>query len=218
MKSFQVKKRGFTLIEMLIAFFLAMFILSAFYLMHGQTQRRLVKMIHKARGQQAVRLFMTKLRQELKGATKVYIPTQAPGADEQNLPYSWDGQPRSDVIILMQGRSNTRDYPGFTIKYEFIKEKGAIRFSEYQNQNQLIREGIFLGGNTQILSFHAKQSDQSVQILSQKHKVDVWIGYYDIAKPGSVGGDNREVVPLEASLSVFPRPINMLLRIDVPQG
>jgi prepilin-type N-terminal cleavage/methylation domain-containing protein len=211
-------KRGFTLIEMLVAFFLATFILGVFYMMHGTYQVRLIKVIQKSRGQQAVRLLMTKLRQELKAATAVYIPSSPPAPEYQDLPYVYT-EPRNDVIIIMQGRSNLRDYPGYTIKYEFIREKKAIRFSEYKNRNQLIRQGLFLGGLTQLLGFHAQQSGKTEQILIQKHKVYVEVEYYDMEKTGEKFGDNRElVIPLKASLTVYPRPINMLLKIDVPQG
>jgi len=203
---------------MLVAFLLATFIMGIFYMMHGTYQVRLIKVIQKSRGQQAVRLLMTKLRQELKAATSVYIPSSPPSPEYQDLPYVYT-EPRNDVIIILQGRSNLRDYPGYTVKYEFIREKKAIRFSEYKNRNQLIRQGLFLGGLTQLLSFHAQQSDKTEQILIQKHKVYVEVEYYDIEKRGEKFGDSRElVVPLKASLTVYPRPINMLLKIDVPQS
>lgn len=214
------KKSGFTLIEMLIGFFLSMFILSVFYFMHGTYQIRLIKVIHKARGQQAVRLFMTKIRQELKGATKIYIPKGPKSADEQEFPYEWR-ESRSDVIFIQMGRTNIRDYPGFTVMYEYVQDKKAIRFREFQRQGGRLvplREGIFLGGNTQILGFHASQTDSREQILIQKHKVDIELEYFDIVKPGAKKDGHEMVIPLSSKLTVYPRPINMLLRIDVPQG
>ena len=211
------RKRGFTLIEMLVSFFLATFILSVFYMMHGTYQSRLIKVIQKSRGQQAVRLFLTKLRQELKGALEVYVPNSPPGGNALDLPHVYT-EPRNDILVIVLGRSNIHDYPGFTIKYEYIQEKKAIKFAEYKNRNELIRQGLFLGGLTQILGFHAQQTDKTEQILIQKHKVDVELEYYDMEKRGKKASDKRLILPLKATLTVFPRPINMLLRIDVPQG
>lgn len=211
------RKRGFTLIEMLIAFALATFILSVFYMMYGTYSSRLTKVIQKSRGQQAVRLFLTKLRQELKGALEVYVPNEPPSGDALNLPHVYT-DPRNDVLIIVLGRSNIHDYPGYTIKYEYIKDKKAIRYSEYKNRNELIREGLFLGGLTQILGFHAQQTGKTEQILIQKHKVDVELEFFDLEKAGKKVDDKRLILPMKATLTVYPRPINMLLRIDVPQG
>jgi len=211
------RRGGFTLIEMLIGFALATFILSVFYMMYGTYSSRLSKVIQKSRGQQAVRLFLTKIRQELKGALEVYVPNSPPGPDAQDLPHVYT-EPRNDVLIIVMGRSNIHDYPGFTVKYEYLQDKKAIRFSEYKNRNELIREGLFLGGLTQILGFHAQQTGKTEQILIQKHKVDVELEFYDMEKAGKKVGDKRLILPMKANLTVFPRPINMLLRIDVPQG
>ena len=101
-------------------------------------------------------------------------------------------------------------------KYEFDKKKGAIVFSEYENRNQLIRTGNFLGGNTQILGFSAHQTDMNEQILIQKFKVDIEIDYYDTTKEGK-SKNNKSIVHSKANLTVYPRHINMMLRIDVPQ-
>ena len=212
------RRKGFTLIELLIGFLLAMFILSVFYLMHGTYQIRLVKLIQKARGQQAVRLLMTKLRQELKGAVKVYVPTGPQASQEAAIGDHQFNEIRNDILVIQMGRSNIRDYPGYTVQYEYLRDKKAILYKEFKNGNQLITERLFLGGNTQILGFHVRQTDKTEQILIQKHKVDVELEYFDTAKL-TKGSDGREmVVPLRANLTVYPRPINMLLRIDVPQG
>lgn len=211
-------KKGFTLIELLIGFLLAMFILSVFYFMHGTYQVRLVKLIQKARGQQAVRLIMTKLRQELKGAVKVYVPTGPQTSDDAPIGDHQFSGTRNDILVIQMGRSNIRDYPGYTVQYEYLREKKAILYKEFKNGNQLIKERLFLGGNTQILGFHVRQTDKTEQILIQKHKVDVELEYFDTAKINKTSNGREMVVPLRANLTVYPRPINMLLRIDVPQG
>ncbi len=211
-------RKGFTLIELLIGFLLAMFILSVFYLMHGTYQVRLVKLIQKSRGQQAVRLLMTKLRQELKGAVKVYVPTGPQSMDEAPLGDHQFNETRNDILVIQMGRSNIRDYPGYTVQYEYLRDKKAILYKEFKNGNQLVKERLFLGGNTQILGFHVRQTDKTEQILIQKHKVDVELEYFDTAKLTKSSDGREMVVPLRANLTVYPRPINMLLRIDVPQG
>lgn len=212
------RKFGFTLIELLIGFLLAMFILSVFYLMHGTYQVRLVKLIQKSRGQQAVRLLMTKLRQELKGAVKVYVPTGPRGSDDSSVGDHQFSEARNDILVIQMGRTNIRDYPGYTVQYEFLRDKKAILYKEFKNGNELISERIFLGGNTQILGFHVRQTDKTEQILIQKHKVDVEIEYFDTAKQVKTSSSHELIIPLRANLTVYPRPINMLLRIDVPQG
>lgn len=212
------RRSGFTLIELLIGFLLAMFILSVFYLMHGTYQVRLVKLIQKSRGQQAVRLLLTKLRQELKGAVKVYIPTGPRGSNDAELGDHQFSETRNDILVIQMGRTNTRDYSGYTVQYEFIRDKKAILYKEFKNGNELLSERMFLGGSTQILGFHVRQTDKTEQILIQKHKVDVEIEYFDTAKQTKDSRGHEMIVPLRANLTVYPRPINMLLRIDVPQG
>lgn len=214
----RLQSKGFTLIELLVGFLLAMFILSAFYFMHGTYQVRLVKLIQKARGQQAVRLLMTKLRQELKGAVKVYIPTGPQDMSDGPIGDHQFGGVRNDILVIQMGRSNTRDFSGYTVQYEYLREKKAILYKEFKNGSELIKERLFLGGNTQILGFHVRQTDKTEQILIQKHKVDVELEYFDNAKIDKTLDGREMVVPLRANLTVYPRPINMLLRIDVPQG
>jgi hypothetical protein len=212
------KRKAFTLVEMLIGFLLAMCIMGVFYFMHGTYQYRLVRVMQKSQGQQAVRLFLTKLRQELKESLAVYIPAGGPpSGDFANLPYDYTG-PANDVILLMLGRSELHDHPDYVIKYEYIKDKKAIRFSEYANKNQLLgTPRLFLAGNNQILGFHAQQTGLNEQILTQKCRVDVEVEYFDTAKVKDYGQANKRVVPMKANLSVYPRAINMGLRIDVPQ-
>ena len=186
--------------------------------MHGTYQVRLVKLIQKSRGQQAVRLLLTKLRQELKGAVKVYIPTGPRGANDSELGDHQFSETRNDILVIQMGRTNIRDYSGYTVQYEFLRDKKAILYKEFKNGNELLKERMFLGGNTQILGFHVRQTDKTEQILIQKHKVDVEIEYFDTAKQGSGSRGQEMIIPLRANLTVYPRPINMLLRIDVPQG
>jgi Tfp pilus assembly protein PilV len=202
---FKNGRRAFTLIELLVSFAIAMFILSTFYLMHSSYQNRLVKMIQKARGQQAVRLLLTKMRQELKSATKVEILENplSPG-----LNYS--------AVKIYMGATNIRRYEGYAVQYAFDKEKSAIKFSEYEKENELIRDYYFLGGLTQIMDFYVHQTSLNEQILTQKHKVDVQVDYYDAVS--NVKENNQEQLrPMMARLTVYPRATNMFLRIDVPQ-
>ncbi|MCO4783562.1 MAG: prepilin-type N-terminal cleavage/methylation domain-containing protein [Candidatus Cloacimonetes bacterium] len=206
-------KKGFTLIEMLISFFLAMSILSVFYFMHITYQNRLVKLMKKVKGQQAVRLFLTKLRQELKQSIEIYVPTRPA---DSSVPYEWQGSPRRDVVVMFLGRSNLHDYDGYAIKYEYIEEEKSIRYSEYKNRTELIRQGTFLGGDTQILSFEVFPTDLNEQILMQKFQVYAQIGYYDITRKEKKS-KNELIVPKYAHLSVYPRTINTSLLIDVPQ-
>ncbi|PCJ20355.1 MAG: hypothetical protein COB02_04795 [Candidatus Cloacimonadota bacterium] len=210
---FNKNKKAFTLIEMLISFLLAMSILSVFYFMHMTYQNRLIKLIKKVKGQQAVRLFLTKLRQELKAATEIYVPTRQA---DSSVPYEWQGDSRRDVVVLFLGRSNIHDYEGYAVKYEYIQEKKAIKYSEYKNRTELIRQGIFLGGDTQILAFGVYPTDLNEQILMQKFQVHVEIGYFDITRKGKTV-ENELMVPKVAYLSVYPRAINTSLLIDVPQ-
>ncbi|MCJ8347843.1 prepilin-type N-terminal cleavage/methylation domain-containing protein [bacterium] len=207
-------KKAFTLIEMLISFLLAMSILSVFYFMHITYQNRFVKLMKKVKGQQAVRLFLTKLRQELKASTEVYVPTRP--ADSNSVPFEWQGSPRRDVLVLFLGRSNINDYNGYAVKYEYIESAKAIKYSRYQNRVELINERMFLGGDTQILSFEVFPTDLNEQILMQKFQVYAQIGYYDITRKEKKG-KNELIVPKYAHLSVYPRAINTSLLIDVPQ-
>ena len=91
--------------------------------MHGTYQIRLVKLIQKARGQQAVRLLMTKIRQELKGAVKVYVPTGPQGMDESPIGDHQFSGVRNDILVIQMGRTNIHDYPGYTVQYEYLREK-----------------------------------------------------------------------------------------------
>lgn len=199
-----VKKHGFTLVELLVSFAIAMFILSSFYLMHSTYQNRLIKMIQKARGQQAVRLLLTKMRQELKSATKVEIVENPIGI----------GLPNSAVKIYM-GTTNTRPYDGYAVQYAFDKARYAIKFSEYKKETELLREYYFLGGLTQIMDFYVHQTSLNEQILTQKHKIDVQVDYFDAVNNEKGGGELKR--PMMARLTVYPRATNMFLRIDVPQ-
>jgi competence protein ComGF len=197
---------GFTLIEFLIAFSLSMFILGVFYMMYGTYQGRLIKMIQKARGQQAVRLLLTKMRQELKTAVKIEIPENT---------YT-TGLPNSCVKIYM-GYSNLRDIDGYAMQYCLVKETGAIHYLEFANDSDVQKEANFLGGLTQIQNFYVHQSSLNEQIMTQKHRVDVEIDYYDSVKTER-GSDAKLYRPMSAKMSVYPRTTNMSLKIDVPQG
>ncbi|MBW7874959.1 MAG: type II secretion system protein [Candidatus Cloacimonetes bacterium] len=194
-----LKKRGaFTLIEMLIAFAIAMFILSVFYLMYGTYQNRLIKVIQKSQGQQAVRLLSTKIRQELKSAIGVVIP-------ESNT--------QTEAIRILMGEQF--GHQNYSVEYSYVREKKAIAFVE-RDGDSIIRQGIFLGGQTQILGFYTGSNQVDQQILTQKHRIDITIEYFDTVQTKTVEG-KQEIRPMVALVTVYPRYTNMLLRIDVPQ-
>ncbi len=192
------KRGAFTLIEMLIAFAIAMFILSVFYLMYGTYQNRLIKVIQKSQGQQAVRLLSTKIRQELKSAIGVVIPKS---------------NTRTEAIRILMGEQF--GHQNYSVEYSYVREKKAIEFIE-RDGDRVIRQGIFLGGQTQILGFLTGSNQVDQQILTQKHRIDITIEYYDTVQVKTVGG-KQEIRPMVALITVYPRYTNMLLRIDVPQ-
>ncbi len=191
---------GFTLVEMLIAFVIGMTILGTFYMMQGTFSRRLIKVIQKSQGQQAVRLLTTKMRIELKSAIGVEDPNPNDGL--------------TDSIRIYLGRHFGHE--NFSIEYSYVRDRKAIQFVE-RDGDRVIQEGLFLGGQTQILGFYAASNDINEQILTQKHRVSVTIEYFDTTKRNE-NGRFELLEPQAALLSVYPRYTNMKLKIDVPQG
>lgn len=200
------RRGGFTLVEMIVVFCLTAIVLTLLYdaFYTGAIRNWLVA--RKVEGQMAIRILLTRLRLELKSAIgTVFI--------EKN------GQM---MTIPLENQTTARDDPNrlYFSQYEFDEEKHSIvyrKFGPRGPEGPPIEERVWLGGRSEIQNFLCIDTTENEQILFQYYRVMIELTHYDVktSQRKLESGEKRELITVQTT--VYPRRVNMELRIEVPQ-
>ena len=203
---FRRRRPGFTLVEILVVFCLTAIVLSLLYdaFFVGSIRNWLVA--RKVEGQMAIRILLTKLRLELKSAIgTVFI--------EKN------GQM---ITIPLENQWVAHDDPNrlYFSQYEFDEETHTITYRKYGPrgpEGPPLEEREWLGGRSQIQNFLCIDTTENEQILFQYYRVMIEVTHYDVktSTRKMETGEKRELITVQTT--VYPRRVNMELRIEVPQ-
>lgn len=201
-------RRAFTIAEIFIVFILLAITLTILYQMFYQQMLRATKVVMRAEGQQSVRLLLMRLRQELKRAIE---PVQI---DEK----------REKVTIPLEDWSKPNDDPErrYFMEYEYVPANTQITVRKLNRTKEVVEERIWLGGKSQITKFKIYDTGVNERILFQYYRVIVEVSHYEIKmrpelKDRQLSEEERKKEEVNLTTTVYPRRINMELRIEVPQ-
>ncbi|MBI4866149.1 MAG: type II secretion system protein [Candidatus Wallbacteria bacterium] len=216
----RVRRRvaGFTIVEMLFIMILMGIVMVLLYTVFGGTAIRVIGVAKRADGQEAVRILLHRIRQELKSAVGL--------VDIQNNGRS--------LIIPLEDRTRPPDdlRRFYFSQYDFDAEHKEIHYQKLnRDRGGPLESRIWLGGQTHVLDFRAFSTSDNERILFQYYRVVVEIDHFDIKlKPNKTkeeleaeGGtvtDPTKINPrdvVHSTATVYPRRVNMELRIEVPQ-
>ena len=168
---------------------------------------RQVAVQKRAEGQMAVRILLVRLRHELKRAIG---------------PVSISKQNQL-IQIWLQDDSKKSDDPDrhYFMEYEYLKEKSSIVVRRLNHDKKVVEESLWLGGANQILRFKCYDTGENERILFQYYRVIIEVDHYEVKMKDTVQtgvqpeGEKKDVVKL--TTTIYPRRVNMELRIEVPQ-
>ncbi len=211
-------RHGTTLVEILFVMILTSIVMILFYGMFTSTSIRAVGLQKRADGQEAVRILLARIRQELKSAIGLV-----------------DIQKNGRILTIpLEDRSREPDdlRRFYYSQYEYNPDQKEVIYRKLNRQRGgPLEERLWLGGKTQILNFYAFATSENERILFQYYRVVLELDHFDVKlKPkktkeelaASGGGyvDPADLNPREVVHSittVYPRRVNMELRIEVPQ-
>lgn len=201
------KRSGFTLIEMVVVMILTGITLVILYQIFHGLMFRSVAVQKRAEGQMAVRLLLVRLRHELKRAVSVV----------------WIAKANQLIQIPLEDRSRKLEDPEryYFKEYEYSKEHGSIMVRKLNRDKKLIEEHLWLGGDNHILKFKCFDTGENERILFQYYRVIVEVEHYEVKmrdtgqKKPTLEEQKKDSVLL--TTTVYPRRVNMELRIEVPQ-
>jgi len=199
--------RGFTLVEFIVVLtLLGLTLIILYQIFYGMVWRT-VAIQKRAEGQQAVRILLVRLRQELKRASEV---VQIEKSNQLiRIPLENPAYKPSDPL---------RHY--FT-EYEHLPDKAEIVVRTLDREKKVVEERLWMGGLSQILRFKCYDTGPNERILFQYYRVIVELDHYEVKmsqvapRQGRVEEEKKDVVHL--TTTVYPRRVNMELRIEVPQ-
>lgn len=201
-----MRRRGFTAMEITVVLILMGITLVILYQIYYALAFRAVAVQKRAEGQMAVRILLMRLRHELKRAVGVV-----------NI-----GKQNQLIQIWLEDPSKKRDDLDFHyfMEYEFMPEKNSIVVRRLNHDKKEVESSLWLGGNNQILRFKCFDTGENERILFQYYRVIIEIDHYEVkmrdtaqSTPG--GEEKKETVKL--TTTIYPRRVNMELRIEVPQ-
>ncbi len=204
------RKKGFTLVEMLVVFLISAIVLALFYDMHFMSMIRYWAVTRRIEGEQAVRILLTRIRQELRAAVGLV---------------TIDKQGKQLTIPLRDSFRVGKDAQGnevpliYQSQYEFDPAEKTIWYRKLDAQGSVIEQRLWLGGRAMIENFLCMATSENDRILFQYYRVIIEVDYYDVKAK-----DRKKVLHkqadgklIHATCTVYPRFINQELRIEVPQ-
>ncbi|MBI4872572.1 MAG: hypothetical protein HY814_13510 [Candidatus Riflebacteria bacterium] len=212
------QRRAITLIEMLFIMVLTTIVFILFQQIFSTTSIRAIGLGKRADGQESVRILTARIRQELKAAVGL-VEIQQNG--------------RLLTIPLEDRRFEPEHLNRYYYsQYEYNPDQKEIIYRKLnRDKGGPLEERLWLGGKTQVLNFYATATSENERILFQYYRVVVQIDHFDVklkpkkskeemeAEEGVVTDpskiDPRDVV--HTATTVYPRRVNMELRIEVPQ-
>lgn len=205
------RRRGHTLVEMLVVFTLSAICLGILYQLYFGSWKRYIAVARKMEGEAAVRILLTRMRQELRHAIAPVVAT--------------DSGTTSVAIPLIDPRLE-RDDPMFRYwsKYSFDREEQTILYQKYPGDEldtgTPVEERFWLGGKTPVDRFVVRDSSERERILFQYYRVVVELSYFKVRIKDEGKGADAQRRPenlIHVANTVYPRRVNQELRIEVPQ-
>lgn len=199
--------RGFTLMEIMVVLILMGITLVILYQIFFAMMFRTVAVQKRAEGQMAVRILLVRLRHELKRAVGVV-----------NI-----GKQNQLIQIWLEDPSKKRDDLDFHyfMEYEFMPDKKSIVVRRLNHDKKVVQEYLWLGGDNQIMKFKCYDTGENERILFQYYRVIVEIDHYEVKMREVVrqtaATDEEKKQYVKLTTTVYPRRVNMELRIEVPQ-
>jgi type II secretory pathway pseudopilin PulG len=203
----RASSRGYTVAEITIVLILMGITLVILFTVFNQLMKRGVGVQKRAEGQMAVRTLLVRLRHELKRAISVVTI-----AKQNQL-----------LQIPLEDVSKKKDDPErfYFKEYEFAKEQSSIIVRHLNVDKKVVEEHLWLGGGNEIVRFKCFDTGENARILFQYYRVILEIDHYELKMRdtnagGTVAADQRKDV-VHLTTTVYPRRVNMELRIEVPQ-
>lgn len=202
------KRRGFTMAEMMVVMILMGITLVILYQIFYAMAYRQVAVQKRAEGQMAVRILLVRLRHELKRAVGVVTI----------------GKQNQLIQIWLEDPSKKRDDLDFHyfMEYEYMPDKKSIVVRRLNYDKKVVSESLWLGGDNQIMRFKCFDTGENERILFQYYRVIIEIDHYEVkmrdavsAAPSNGQEEKKDYVKL--TTTIYPRRVNMELRIEVPQ-
>lgn len=209
----RASRRAHTLIEMLLVFALSSVCLGLLYQLFFSGRLRGAGVLRRIEGEQAVRILLARVRQELRHAVRPIHISQ--------FGTSMFAIPLMDPAGSDDDPSNPRFY--FS-RYTFDRDKKQILFEKVAGldpeSGDVLQSRIWMGGDTPVHDILVEHTSDNNRILFQYYRVIIRVSYYDIRikDRGKTVDENGEPTNLiHVSTTVYPRRINHELRIEVPQ-
>jgi prepilin-type N-terminal cleavage/methylation domain-containing protein len=208
-KRWRAGARGYTLVEVTVVLILMGITLVILYTVFNQLMRRAIGIQKRSEGQLAVRTLLVRLRHELKRAISVVSI-----AKQNQL-----------LQIPLEDTSRKKDDPArfYFKEYEFAQAQSSIIVRTLNVDKKVVEESLWLGGENQILRFKCFDTGENARILFQYYRVILEIDHYELkmrdTNPGGGGTsqEDRKKDVVHLTTTVYPRRVNMELRIEVPQ-
>jgi prepilin-type N-terminal cleavage/methylation domain-containing protein len=202
-------RRAFTLVEIVVVLILMGITLVILYQIFYQMAFRQLAVQKRAEGQMAVRILLVRLRHELKRAIGVVHI-----ANQNQL-----------IRIPLEDRSKKSDDQSryYFMEYEFRKERNSIMVRRMdRDPNNVVSEYLWLGGQNQIMRFKCYDTGENERILFQYYRVIIEVDHYEVKMRDTlaakaVSEEERKKEYVHLTTTVYPRRVNMELRIEVPQ-
>lgn len=200
------RRSGFTVMEITVVLILMGITLVILYQIYYGLAFRSVAVQKRAEGQMAVRILLMRLRHELKRAVGVVSI----------------GKQNQLIQIWLEDPSKKRDDLDFHyfMEYEFVPEKSSIVVRRLNHDKKEVESSLWLGGNNQILRFKCFDTGENERILFQYYRVIIEIDHYEVkmrdTAQGPTGGEEKKET-VKLTTTIYPRRVNMELRIEVPQ-
>ncbi len=206
-------RKAYTLVEMLVVFFVTAITLGIIYEMYIGATLRALGVIRRVEGEGAVRVLLARMRQELRhairpveisnfGTTSIAIPLMDPTGSEEDPQH-----PKR-----------------YFSRYTFDKDERQILYERIggltAEDGDVLARRIWMGGDTPIHSLTIEHTSDNERILFQYYRVILKISFFDhkIKNQGRRADSGSEPENLiHVSTTVYPRRINQELRIEVPQ-
>lgn len=201
-----MRRRGFTIVEMVVVMILMGITLVILYEIYYGIAGRAQLFTKRAEGQMSVRILLVKMRYELKKAVQpVHI-----------------GKQNQMIEIMLSDQSRKPDDPDrfYFMEYEYMPESFSMVERRKNHEKKVVDERLWLGGSNQIMRFKCYDTNENDRILYQFYRVVVELDHYEIKMRDAIhqpGAADEKKQSVRLTTTVYPRRVNMELRIEVPQ-
>jgi len=204
------RSRAFTLAEILVVFLISAIVLNLFYDLHFGSMIRYWAVTRRLEGEQAVRILLTRIRQELRAA--VGLVTIDKQGKQLTIPL------RDPVKAMRDGQGNEVPLI-YQSQYEFDPSEKTIIVRKLDASGTVVEQRLWLGGRAMLENFLCMATSENDRILFQYYRVVIEVDYYDVKtsdRKKLMRGQGASKL-IHATCTVYPRFINQELRIEVPQ-